>query len=502
MADAGQLHDGGDFGLLSPAWAGTQVAALTGDQAFLQAMLDVELAWVRIQARVGLVPAALVEMVARAALAGNYDAASLAERAQQGGNPLIPLLADLRAAVAGESPEAAAAIHRGATSQDIVDTALLLMSQRAIAVIETDLRNAARALARMASEHRRTLMAARTLTQHSLPSTFGLKAAQWLAAVGESGEKLDDVTAALPLQWGGAAGTMAALTALADQRTAPADSCAAPADAQAAPADTRAALADKQERVDGGPLTWTSALAAELGLADPLAPWQTNRLPVTALGHALSDVLAAAGKIANDVLLLSRPEIAEVSEPLSASRGVSSAMPQKQNPVLSVLIRSAALAAPGHLAQLQAAAGAAIDERPDGSWHVEWQALRQLLRLAGGAAAKLAELADGLRIHTAALGTNLLLGGELLLSERIMLQVAPLLDDGTAGAGRKRIQAMVSSALADGAPALIDLLRDAVPRDVLSDQDLAALLDPSGYLGQNDTLIDRIDRRYSKWAQA
>ncbi|MDQ6741266.1 MAG: adenylosuccinate lyase family protein, partial [Actinomycetota bacterium] len=107
-----------------------------------------------------------------------------------------------------------------------------------------------------------------------------------------------------------------------------------------------------------------------------------------------------------------------------------------------------------------------------------------------------------LRIHTAALGANLLLGGELLLSERIMLQVAPLLDDGTAGAGRKRIQAMVSSALADGAPALIDLLRDAVPRDVLSDQDLAALLNPSGYLGQNDTLIDRIDKRYSKWAQA
>lgn len=476
MGDTGQPQDLGDYGLLSPAWAGTRVAALTSDRAFIQAMLDVELAWVRIQARTGLIPSALVEHVARSSIAANFDAASLAARAQQAGNPLIPLLADLRAAVASASPDAGAAIHRGATSQDIVDSALMLMSQRAVAVIEADLRAAACSLARMASEHRRTLMAARTLTQHSLPSTMGLKAAQWLAAVGESGEKLDAAATALPLQWGGAAGTMAALTALAGE----------------------------QETVDGGPLAWTSALAAELGLTDPVAPWHSNRLPVTALGHALSDVLAASGKIANDVLLLSRPEIAEVTEPRSAGRGASSAMPQKQNPVLSVLVRSAALAAPGHLAQLQAAAGAAVDERPDGSWHAEWQALRQLLRLAGGAAAKLAELSAGLMIHTEALGANLDLSGGLLLSERIMVEVAPLLDGGTAGAGRQRVQALVSSALAAGSagPALADVLRDAVPRDLLSDQDLAALLDPAGYLGQNDGLIDRITQRYSSWAQA
>lgn len=209
MADSGQTRDDGDFGLLSPAWAGTEVAALTGDYAFIQTMLDVELGWVRVQARVGLIPADVVDAVAREATAGNYDAASLAERAQYGGNPLIPLLADFRAAVAASSPEAAAAIHRGATSQDIVDTALMVVSRRAVAVIESDLKAAARSLGTLASEHRGTLTVARTLTQHSLPTTFGLKAAQWLALVAEAGEGLASVADKLPLQWGGAAGTMA-----------------------------------------------------------------------------------------------------------------------------------------------------------------------------------------------------------------------------------------------------------------------------------------------------
>ena len=470
--------DNADFGLLSPASAGTAASRLTSDYQFIQAMLDVELEWVRVLADAGYIDAGLLPTVEAASTAGQYDAASLAERAQGGGNPVIPLLGDLRARVKESSPAAAAAIHKGATSQDILDSALLLMASRTLEVILADLKTASAALARLAETHRGTVTVARTLTQHSLPSTFGLKAANWLSGVGQAGVQLSEVAGRLPLQWGGAAGTMAALSSVAAKDPE-----------------------NKTAHNDGGALALAAQLAERLGLADPVAPWQTNRLPVTALAAALADVLAAAGKMANDVLLLSRPEFGELSEPRAEGRGVSSAMPQKQNPVLSVLIRSAALAAPGHLAQVQAAAAGAIDERPDGSWHVEWQALRQLLRLAGGAAAKLAELSDGLVVHTDRMQENLAVTGPLVVSEKIMATVAPLLDDGAAGSGKPKVQALVNESLSGGTP-FAQLLRGAVPQDKLSDADLQALLDPAGYLGQSDELITRIIEHYSDWSQA
>lgn len=467
--------DNADFGLLSPATAGTAASRLTSDSEFIQAMLDVELAWVRVLADAGYVAAEAPAAVEAAASARRYDAAGLAARAQGGGNPLIPLLADLRAAIKqSDSPAAAAAaaaVHQGATSQDIVDSALLLMARRTIDAVSADLRTAAAALARLADAHRGTVTVARTLTQHSLPSSFGLKAANWLAGVGQAGVRLDEVAAELPLQWGGAAGTMAALTTLTESG-----------------------------RGEGAPLELAARLASELGLAEPVAPWQTNRLPVTALAAALADVLAAAGKVANDVLLLSRPEIGELSEPRAEGRGVSSAMPQKQNPVLSVLIRSAALAAPGYQAQVQAAAAGAVDERPDGSWHVEWQALRQLLRLAGGAAAKLAELAQGLVVHEDRMAANLALTGPLVVSEKIMAVAAPLLDGAVPGAGKPKVQALVNESLSTGA-SLADLLRGSVPPLELSDEELAALLDPANYTGQSGELITRITAHYQEWSR-
>ncbi|MBG0737897.1 hypothetical protein IV500_00375 [Paeniglutamicibacter antarcticus] len=477
-AAADNAADSADVGLLSPAWAGTPVAARTGDRALIQAMLDVEAAWVRVLADAGYLDPELVDPVLAAASQDRYDAASIAARSQGGGNPLIPLLADLREQVRTSNPAAAAAIHQGATSQDIVDTALMLVAHRAVALIEADLRTAARAMAALAERHRRTLCAARTLTQHSLPSTFGLKAAQWLSGVGHAGSRLGTVAAGLPLQWGGAAGTMAGVSLLTERRQI----------------GGRAAGS-----ADGGALDLAADLAARLGLTDPGFPWQTNRLPVTELGQALADVLAAAGTVANDVLLLNRPEIGEVSEPVAAGRGVSSAMPQKQNPVLSVLIHSAALAGPGYQVQLQAAAGAVVDQRPDGSWHVEWQALRQLLRLAGGAAAKLAELATGLQVHADRMQANLELTGPLLLSEKIMAVVAPLLDEGNPGAGKKRVQALVEESRG-GPAALAESLRQTVPPERLNDAELAALLDPSKYLGAADELIFRIIATHQEWS--
>nr|WP_257794367.1 lyase family protein [Arthrobacter sp. zg-Y238] len=455
--------------MLSPAWAGTPVAELTGDRQLLQALLDVELEWVRVLASAGLADPEAPAAVAAVSDASRYDAASLAERAQGGGNPVIPLLADLRTQARESSPKAAAAIHRGATSQDIMDTALMLLARRALEVILADADRAAAALGATARRHAATLCVARTLTQHSLPSTFGLRAAQWLHGVGSAAQGLRTAADNLQLQWGGASGTLAAVSLAA---------------ASADPGVERPTAFDL-----------TARLARGLGLAEPLAPWQTNRLPVTALGAALQDFTAAAGKVANDVLLLSRPEIGEVSEPRAAGRGGSSAMPQKQNPVLSVLIRSAALAAPGYGMQLNAAAAAADDERPSGSWHVEWQALRSLLRLAGGAAAKLAELAEGLQIHPEALTRNLESAGPLVVSEKIMAVAAPLLDDGVPGRGKEIIADTVARSLSSGEP-FEELLRAAVPPEVLSDAELKNILDPAEYLGEATALIERITAAY------
>ncbi|MCQ1955307.1 lyase family protein [Arthrobacter sp. zg-Y826] len=461
--------DSADYGLLSPAWAGTPVAELTGDRQLLQALLDVELEWVRVLASAGLADPEAPAAVAAVSDASRYDAASLAERAQGGGNPVIPLLADLRTQARESSPKAAAAIHRGATSQDIMDTALMLLARRALEVILADADRAAAALGATARRHAATLCVARTLTQHSLPSTFGLRAAQWLHGVGSAAQGLRTAADNLQLQWGGASGTLAAVSLAAGS---------------AGPGAERTTTFDL-----------TARLARGLGLAEPLAPWQTNRLPVTALGAALQDFTAAAGKVANDVLLLSRPEIGEVSEPRAAGRGGSSAMPQKQNPVLSVLIRSAALAAPGYGMQLNAAAAAADDERPSGSWHVEWQALRSLLRLAGGAAAKLAELAEGLQIHPDALTRNLESAGPLVVSEKIMAVAAPLLDDGVPGRGKEIIADTVARSLSSGEP-FEELLRAAVPPEVLSDAELKNILDPAEYLGEATALIERITAAY------
>lgn len=456
-----------DHGLLSPAWAGTPVAAATGDAALVQAMLDVEAAWVAVLADAGHCGQPDADALDAAADASLYDLPSIAARGHDGGNPLIPLLADLRRELGsqGAPASAAAAVHRGATSQDIVDTALMLLAVRSGAIIRADLARAADALEALAARHADTLCVARSLTQHALPTTFGLRAANWLSGVVLAGRRLDEALDAAPLQWGGAVGTLASLT-----------------DAVGPDPAEGAGVADL-----------TAALAARLGLADPGAPWHTNRLPVTGLGAALADVAAAAGKVAADVLVLARPEVGEVAEPVAEGKGGSSAMPQKRNPVLSVLLRSAALAAPNHAAQLFLAAGTAVDERPDGAWHSEWPALRELLRLAGGAAEKLAELASGLTVDPEAMARNAAMGGDLLVSERIVSRFAPLIDGGKA-----EVQALVKRSLEEGT-ALRHLLRSAVPADRLSDSELAEALDPSGYLGQARTFIDRAAAGNAAW---
>ena len=365
----------GDVGLLDPGRA--RAGGITDDTAVVAAMLKVEVAWARALASCGVITAGQAETIAAAAETWRPDVVALAADAESIGNAVLPVVNELRAAVS--DADTRAAIHRGLTSQDVLDTALVLITREALGSISADLRSAAGRLAALADDHRDSVMAGRTLTQHAVPVTFGLKAAGWLLGVLDS---LDSVTAvALPVQAGGAAGTLALAGTLTDS-----------------------------------PVALAAALADELGLEMPEAPWHTRRTTLTAAADALVGVTDALGVIGANVALLGRPEFGELAE--GGDRGGSSTMPHKHNPVLSVLLRSAALQAPMLAATVHVAAGQSIDERPDGAWHAEWAAYRRLLTLAVVAASQAAELLDGLVVHAAAMQERVAANADSLLAER------------------------------------------------------------------------------------
>ncbi|GAQ65476.1 3-carboxy-cis,cis-muconate cycloisomerase [Streptomyces scabiei] len=453
-----------DTGLLAPGWTGSPAASATGDTAYLRALLDAEAALTRAQAALGLVPAAAGPAVTSAADAAAFDARSLAERARGGGNPVIPLVADLTEAVGDPYGPY---VHRGATSQDIMDTATMLVAARTLDLILADLGRTESALAALATAHRDTVMPGRTLTQHAVPTTFGLKAAGWRSLVLDARDRLAVVRASLPAQLGGAAGTLAAFTVFRstdDENTA--------GTGTENPADTRALVA---------------AFAREVGLREPELPWHTLRTPVADLAGALAFAAGALGKIAADVLVLARTEIAEVAE---GSGGGSSAMPHKENPVRSTLVAAAARRAPQLAAALYGAL-AAEDERPAGAWHAEWEPLRDLLRLVGGAARDAVDLARGLRVNADVMRAHLDLTHGLIVSERLAAELAPVL-------GRARAKELLTRAArrvhAEGRP-LGELLSE---EPELSDLglDLADLVDPRRYTGSAATLTDRaLERR-------
>ncbi|MEN8650548.1 3-carboxy-cis,cis-muconate cycloisomerase [Streptomyces sp. 21So2-11] len=456
--DTGHL----DEGLLSPVRAGTAAEAATGDRPLLQAMLDAEAALTRAQG-----PRWAADAVTAAARADRFDVRDLALRARSGGNPVIPLVADLTAA-AGE--EAGEYVHRGATSQDIVDTAMMLVATRTLPLITADLTRTAQALATLAREHRDTPMPGRTLTQHAVPTTFGLKAAGWRSLALDAQDRLRALH--LPAQLGGAAGTLAGFGA----PTGPRGGGPGPG-VQPTPAVS--------------PLTLLTTYAEELALPVPHLPWHTLRTPTTDLGSALAFTCVALGKFATDIRILARTEIAEVTE---AAPGASSAMPHKSNPVHATLIASAAQQAPALAATLLASLAAAEDERPAGAWHAEWQPLRELLRLAGGAAAHAADLAEGLRVHPARMRENLALTDGLIVSERVAAALALTL-------GRARAKQLVTAASRRAAAErilLAEALAGTLPAadlsglaDHPSPSDLAELTDPTRYTGSAAALVDR-----------
>jgi 3-carboxy-cis,cis-muconate cycloisomerase len=440
--------DPDDTGLLAPGWAGSPAASATSETAYLQALLDAEAALTRAQSALDLAPAGAATAVTEAADAARFDVRSLAERARGGGNPVIPLVADLTEAV-GE--EFGPYVHRGATSQDIMDTATMLVAGRTLGLVLADLGRTERALARLAAEHRDTAMPGRTLTQHAVPTTFGLKAAGWRSLALDARDRIEAVRDSLPAQLGGAAGTSAAFTVYGAQ--------------------------------DTGALT--AAFARELGLREPPLPWHTLRTPIADLAGCLAFAAGALGKVAADVLVLGRTEIAEVAE---GSGGGSSAMPHKANPVRSTLVAAAARRAPQLAATLYASL-AAEDERPAGAWHAEWEPLRDLLRLVGGAARDAAALAEGLRVNAEAMGEHLDLTHGLIVSERLSAELAPVL-------GRARAKSLLTElarrTYVEGRP-LGELLAE---EPELKGIDLDELTDPTRYTGSAGALTDRaLERR-------
>jgi 3-carboxy-cis,cis-muconate cycloisomerase len=479
--------DGADHGLLSPVRAGSAVAAATGDHAFLQAMLDAEAALTRAQAAIGLAPTAAAEAVAAAARADRFDVRDLAMRARSGGNPVIPLVKDLTAAV---GPDTAPFVHRGATSQDILDTAAMLVAIRALRLIIADLDRTATALARLAAEHRDTPMPGRTLTQHAVPTTFGLKAAGWRSLVLAARDRLAAVRANLPCQLGGAAGTLAAFQAFGEAGGTPvqdgpgSDRETTPVPPE--PADSATSSPTAQPDLA---LRLLAEYAAQTALAEPVLPWHALRTPIADLAGALAFAAGALGKVATDVLVLSRTEIEEVSE---GSGGGSSAMPHKANPVRATLIAAAARQVPA-LACVLYASMCAEDERPAGAWHAEWQPLREALRQVGGAARDAAELAEGLRVHPERMRENLERTGGMVVSERLVAALAA--EIGRAEAGQALARALARAADVDLVAALLDEPELAA---VLPEKRLRELTDLTNYPGSAGPLVDRALREQER----
>lgn len=436
--------------LLGPLFVTAEAADLWSPRARLQGMLDFEAALARAEAAVGVIPPAAVPAIAAACDAGHYDLAALGAEAALAGNAAIPMVRHLTRRVAVTDADAARFVHWGATSQDAIDTGMVLHLRMALDGIEADLVRLADQLAALAERHRATPMVARTWLQHALPTSFGLKAAVWLDAVGRDRERLRAARGRLALQFGGAAGTLAA-------------------------------LGDSGMRVAG-------ALAADLGLPLPAVPWHGSRDRVTESATALGILAGTLGTLGRDVSLLMQMEVAEAFEPAGPGRGGSSTMPHKRNPVSSAVLLAAAVRAPALVSGLLAGA-VQEHERGLGGWHAEWQALPDLAALMAGATRHAADLATGLTVVPERMRANLDLTNGLIMAEAVTMALGERLGR---LAAHGRVAEASRRAAAEGR-ALRDLLaEDGDIVAALGPDALDRLFDPAGYTGSAGAFIDRV----------
>jgi 3-carboxy-cis,cis-muconate cycloisomerase len=422
--------------------------AAVGERALLAAMLRVEAALARAEARLGIVPQAAADAITAAADVDQLSLPALAAATRNTGYPVVGLVKQL-SALAGA--EAGRWTHWGATTQDILDTALVLALRDALVLIERDLEAVIAALAARAREHRGTVMAGRTHLQHALPTTFGLKCAVWLMPLLASRERIAQLKPRLlRLQFGGAAGTLASLG-------------------------------------DRG-LDVLRELARELDLAEPEAPWHVARDAFAEAVSVLGILTGALAKMATDVMLLMQTEVAEVFEPHAPGRGGSSTMPQKRNPIACEYVIAQARGVQA-LVPLVMNAMAGDHERATGPWQAEPLAIPQAFLLAHGALDQARLIAEGMTVDAARMRRNLTATGGLIMAEAVMMALAPVLGR---GAAHDAVHHACDVALAEGIPLAEALGREPAVAASLTPEQIAAITDPASYLGVAGAFVDRV----------
>jgi len=420
------------------------------DQGRVQAMLDFEAALARAEARVGLIPSAAVAPIAAACNAGLYDFAALGEAIATAGNSAIPLVKALGKQIAATSAEAERYVHLGATSQDVMDSGLVLQLRQALVLIEDDLAQLADSLAVQAQRHAATPLAGRTWLQHATPVTLGMKIAGWLGAVTRSRQRLRELKPRLlVLQFGGASGTLAALGEQA--------------------------------------LPIAEALAEELQLTLPEQPWHTQRDRVVEFGAVLGLIAGSLGKFGRDISLLMQTEAAEVFEPSAPGKGGSSTMPHKRNPVGAAVLIGAATRVPGLVSTLFSAMPQE-HERSLGLWHAEWETLPEICCLVSGSLQQARLLADGLEVDAERMGRNLDLTQGLVLAEAVSIVLAQRVGRDTA---HHLLEECCKRAVAEQRHLRAVLGDEPQVTAELSNAELDHLLNPAHYLGQAKTWVER-----------
>ncbi|MEO6021538.1 MAG: 3-carboxy-cis,cis-muconate cycloisomerase [Burkholderiales bacterium] len=437
--------------LLDQLFSTPAMNELFSDPSRVQAMLDFEAALAKAAAAVGVIPATAAQSIATKCDSRLIDFAALGRDAAPAGNIAIPLVKQLTGLVAKDDEEAAKFVHWGATSQDVIDTGLVLQLRDALSFLEADLQRLSSALVVLVKQHRGTLMVGRTWLQHALPITFGLKAAGWLDAITRQRERLREMKPrVLALQFGGAAGTLASLS--------------------------------------GQGSDVATALATVLKLGQPNLPWHGHRDRVAEVATHLALLVGALGKIARDISLSMQTEIGELAEPTAPGRGGSSTLPHKRNPIGCAVVLSAAARVPGLLSTMLSAMPQE-HERGLGGWHAEWQTLPEIVRLTAGALHHMTEIVSGLEVDAARMKINLDATRGLIMAEAVTMALGQRIGR---LAAHHLIEQACHRAQADDKPLREVLVHDATLSAHLSLQDLERLMDPAGYLGEAEKFIQRV----------
>ena len=437
--------------LLDPLFTTDAMRGIFSDRRRLQGMLDFEAALARALARAGVAPESAVEPIVAQCNANNFALDVLAREAALAGNLAIPLVKALTAAVAKSDPKAAGFVHWGATSQDAIDTGLVLQLRDALDLMQRELLQFSSTLARVAEKYQATLLAGRTWLQQANPVTLGLKVAGWLDAIHRHQARIAHArNEVLTLQFGGAVGTLAALG-------------------------------------EKGPAV-AAALASDLKLKLPSIPWHTHRDRFAEVATALGVLAGTLGKIARDISLLAQTEIGEVLEPAESGRGGSSTLPHKRNPVGSAIVLAAAIRVPA-LVSVMLTAMVQEHERGLGGWHAEWETLPEIFLLAAGALVHMVHVVDGLEVYEEHMMHNLAATHGLILSEAVAMALAKRIGRSSA---HQLVEHAAHRALESGRPLRDLLLEDREVRAHLSPAELDSLLDPKNYTGSAASMIQQV----------